>query len=137
MDKINYEELVKTASEAYAILKQTGLSQILMEGVKKFTNWFGNLFSRKLHKEKVALMEQLLANEEALKILQLELEAQVEENDGLKKDINQHLDEYRKVRNNPEYESIINIANSTLKNVVNAPISVVTGNVNIGDIYNK
>ncbi len=82
-------------------------------------------------------MEQLTADEETLKMLQLELEAQTEENEILKQEISQKQKEYSEFRNNPEFAPIFNIANSALKNVVNAPISNVTGNINIGDIYNK
>lgn len=137
MDAINFEELLKAANEAYAVLRQTELSKPIMEGVKKFSNWFSSLFTRKLHKEKIALMEQLSANEDALKILQLELEAQVEENEALKEEIIQNLSEYNIIRKNPDFSSFTNIANSSLKNVVNAPISHVAGNINIGDIYSK
>ena len=137
MDPINFEELVKNAGEAYAVLKQTGLTQPLKDAALKFTNWFGGLFKRKLHKEKIALMEQLCANDEALSMLRLELEAQAEENEILKQEISQNQKEYNLIRNNPEFAPILNIANSKLKNIINAPISNVTGNINIGDTYNK
>lgn len=137
MDSIDFKELVENASEAYAVLKQTGLTKPLKDGATKFTNWFGGLFTSKLHKEKIVLMEQLSADEEALKMLQLELEAQTEENEILQQEISQNQKEFSEIRNNPEYTSIFNIANSSLKNVVNAPITNVTGNINIGDVYNK
>lgn len=137
MDSINFEELVKNAGEAYAVLKQTGLAQPLKDAAIKFTNWFGGLFQRKLHKEKIALMEQLSANEEALKMLQLELESQAAESEIFRQEIIQNQKEYVLFRNNPEFEPMLNIANSKLKNIVNAPISNVIGNINIGDTYNK
>lgn len=137
MEPINFEELVKTASEAYAVLRQTGLTKPLKDGAAKFTNWFGNLFTRKLHKEKIVLMEQLSADEEALKMLRLELEAQADENEMLKQEISQNQKEYNKLRNNPEFATIYNFANSKLKNVVNGTITNVTGNIHIGDILNK
>ncbi len=137
MEPINFEELVKTAAEAYAVLKQTGITKPLKDGAMKFTNWFGGLFTRKLHKEKIVLMEQLSADEEVLKMLRLELEAQTEENEILKQEINQNKEEYCELRNKPEYAPIFKITNSRLKNVVNAPISNVTGNIAIGDVFNK
>ncbi len=137
MEPTNFEELIKTAGEAYAVLKQSGLTKPLKEGALKFTNWFGSLFTRKLHKEKIILMEQLKADKETLKMLQLEVEAQAEENEILKQEISQNQNEFNKLRKNPEFAPIFNIANSKLKNVVNAPISNVTGNINIGDTYNK
>ena len=136
MDSLNIEELTKTAGEAYAVLKQSGLTKPLKEGTLKFTNWFGSLFTRKLHKEQIILMEQLKADKEALKMLQLEVETQAEENEILKQEISHNQNEFNKLRNNPEFAPIFNIANSKLKNVINAPITNVTGNINIGDTYN-
>lgn len=135
--EIDYAELVKTASEAYAVLQQTGLNKTLKEGTTKFTNWFEGLFTSRLHKEKIILMEQLSADGKALKMLQLELEMQNEENKGLQQEVRQRQQEFNEIRNNPDYTSILNIASSRLKNVVNAPITNVTGNINIGDVYNK
>lgn len=137
MDPINFEELIKNANEAYALLGQTGLAKPLKDAALKFTSWFGGLFKRKLHKEKIALMEQLSANDESLNMLKLELEALADENEILKQEIKQNQKDYYEIRNKPEYAPIFKISNSSLKNVVNAPISNVTGNINIGDTYNK
>lgn len=137
MEPIKFEETIKTAGEAYAILKQTSLAKPIKDGALQFTKWFGELFTRKLHKEKIALMEQLSANEEVIKMLQLELEVQAEENETLKQEINQKLKEYRQLKNSPDYPEKFSIANSYQKNVVNAPISNITGNITIGDVHNK
>ncbi len=137
MDSINFEELMKTAAKAYAVLKQSGLSEPLKDGALKFTNWFSSLFTRKIHKEKVALMEQLLADAESLKMLQLELEAQAEENENLKKEISQKQKEYSKLRNNPEFEAIFTNVNSSPITVVGSQFSTKNGSITIGHTINE
>lgn len=137
MESIDYKELVEEAGEAYALLKQTGLSKPLKDAAMKFTKWFGSLFNRKYHKEKIKLLEKLEIKAEEMDALKVELEVMASENESLNQEIIQKLKEYNDIKTNSENSSNIKLAHSTMKNIVNAPITNVSGNINIGDKYSK
>jgi hypothetical protein len=137
MESNDYKELLEEAGEAYALLKQTGLSKPLKDAATKFTKWFGSLFTRKYHKEKIVLLENLKIKGEEMNALKIELEVMASENESLKQEMIQKLKEYNDVKTNSENSSNIKLAHSTMKNIVNAPITNVSGNISIGDKYSK
>jgi hypothetical protein len=135
MDKTELiNDLICNAKDAYAFAKESGLEKPLVETSKNFIKWFGGLFSRKAHKEKLKLMEKLDASENDFTMLKSELAAQIEEHENLKFEFEKQLSILRQEATKSEKQETIKIIRS--KNVVAGVNKIeLNGDFIVGDSY--
>ena len=122
------------AKDAYSFAKDTGLEKPLIDVSKGFIKWFGGLFTRKAHKERVKLMEELKASENDLVMLKSELEVQIEENENLKNKFQEKIATMQETIKKSDNQEAIKIIRS--KNVVAGVKKIeVKGDFHVGDNY--
>ncbi len=128
------DEVIDSAKDAYSFAKENNLEKPLIEVSKKFIQWFGGLFTRKAHKEKVSLLEKFEASEKDLTMLKSELQAQLEENENLKSEFEEKIASLKAEVSSSNQQESINIIRS--KNVIAGVKRIdVKGNFRMGDDY--
>lgn len=126
-------EVIDNAKDAYVYAQEKGLEKPIVQAAKNFTNWFGGLFTRKAHKERVKKMEELKASEKDYALLQAELEALAEEKESLETEFKQQLQTLKTEVEKVDDKAALQIAKSKLKNVNFGNVNTGGGDFILGD----
>jgi len=86
----NTMNVIKQTSD---FLKQTGTEEIAKNTAKGFFSWLGNIFTKNSAKEKLKLIEENSANQEAIAGLKANLEFILEDNSDLQKQLAEKVKE--------------------------------------------